>query len=359
MPRSDLVDLDVTEAEIVGTIFGRSLQRSDDLWVAGEETMESLSGRGSYCATLVVDDGERKSLVALRDPKGIKPLCLGRREQTYFLASETTALPDDGEFLDFVKPGEMVLVSENGLERRELQPEPQTLCVFEYIYYASGGSDLEHGNVFDVRRRDGLELAKLYPLELDAAVPIPDSGRGVSVGIAEGLGIPYIEGLERVKGSLRTYMIADPEDRVRAVRSKFKPIAVMLRGKRVAVGEDSIVKGSITRYGAIYKLKEGGVTEVYLMVSCPPYAYVCFRDFRRPERLAAQGLSERDIHEVNQIMAERIGTDYVCYQTREILLKVIGSQNLCMACLDGRYPIKKKFLPEGYESSIDQEKLFR
>jgi len=332
-----------------------------DFYQGADRFMSRYSGRGAYCITALIEEDEEISLVVLRDPKGIKPLCLGRKDDTYVVASETCALDENYvEFVRDVEPGELIVMTKDGLHSEIIKNEKHAHCMFEWIYFGNIRSSIEGIPVAEVREKLGKMLAQKYPLDVDIVGASPDSGRGVAQGFADELNvikgryIPYREAIIKKAGSPKTFQIEMEKARELAARHKFGIVAHYTEGKRIAVGEDSIVRGTVSKSGYVTLLRKlGGVKEVDIIVSCPPLVSPCFKKFD-DSRIAA-GLHGKPIEETNKIVADRIGADSVCYSTLDIAREAIGLEDLCMGCLTTEYPIKKEFLPKGsgYSSTCD------
>jgi amidophosphoribosyltransferase len=330
--------------EVIKTVFLEHLEETGDIFTAAEKLMDSLQGRGSYNLVIMVKGPEGLSLVCLRDPKGIKPLCLGKRDNEFMVASETKALDAvEASYLKDVEPGEVIVISKDGLASKKLKEEDHAHCAFEWVYFADPTSSIEGRNVYMVRKRLGQALAEKYPLSVDMVIASPDSGRGVALGYSQALGKPFEEAVIKNPGAKRTFQVEDPAERIKAARSKFYIIQEMINGKRVALGDDSIVRGTVVRDGMIYKLRKSGAKEVHLVISCPALCYPCFKD-PQSKVYAAYGLHQMPADEVGRMVAKKLGADSVCYPSVEILEEAINHPGLCKACMDGKYPVDERFL---------------
>jgi amidophosphoribosyltransferase len=297
--------------------------------------------RGAYSLVFMTRD----TLIAVRDPNGVRPLCLGKLDDDsgWVVASETCALNVAGaEFVREVAPGEILFINKNGLESVHLQeplsyvaPRP-ALCVFEFIYLARPDSQLLDQNVHQARRRMGEMLAKQAPVEADVVIGVPDSGTPAAIGYAAGAGIPYQEGLIKNRYIQRTFIQPDQTQRELGVRMKLTPLRDVLEGKRVVVVEDSIVRGTTTRR-IVRMLREAGAREVHLRISSPPYRWPCFYGIDTAARkdLIAYEKSVEEIRAHN-------GADSLAYLSMDNLIEAVGhpKQNFCRACFDGEYPIQ-------------------
>ncbi|HVF10109.1 MAG TPA: amidophosphoribosyltransferase, partial [Abditibacteriaceae bacterium] len=306
-----------------------------------EEALLEMMRRvgGAYSLVMMT----RTSLIALRDPNGVRPLCLGKlREGGWVVASETCALNVVGaDFVREIEPGEILFITQEGLESvyfkepaegRENRP---ALCIFEFIYLARPDSQLLEHNVHQARRRMGELLAKQAPVEADVVIGVPDSGLPAAIGYATGSGIPYQEGLIKNRYIQRTFIQPDQTQRELGVRLKLTPLRDVLEGKRVVVVEDSIVRGTTTRR-IVQMIRDAGAREVHLRISSPPYQWPCFYgiDTAARKHLIAYG---RDIEEIRQ----HNGADSLSYLSMENLVKAVQQPKhvFCRACFDGEYPI--------------------
>ncbi len=285
----------------------------------------------------------REKLIGVRDPHGIRPLVLGRLDETYILASETCALDIIGaEFVRDVEPGEIVVVDEKGL--RSIKPfakTPQRLCIFEYIYFARPDSVVEGRNVYEVRKRIGAELARESHVEADLVVPVPDSGVPSAIGYAEESGIPFELGIIRNHYVGRTFI--EPSDNIRhlGVKLKHNANAAYLKGKRVILVDDSIVRGT-TSMKIVDMVRGAGAKEVHMRVSSPPTTHSCFYgvDTPKSEKLMAAKYSVEEI-------AKHIGVDTLSYISYDGLYSAVANiardpdqPRYCDACFTGDYPIR-------------------
>jgi amidophosphoribosyltransferase len=333
------------------TLFSRSLDEKGDFFKAGDKVMEELHGRGSYCVATLVERKDGLYLVFYRDPKGIKPYCLGRKEDTYIVASESKALDAiEAELIKDIVPGEMGVVSKKGFESRRLHEEKPAHCSFEWVYFADPTSVIEGRSVYMVRKALGAKLAQRYAdkIDVDMVMASPDSGRGVALGFQQELSrikdrfIPYEEASIKNPGAKRTFQVEDPEERKLAARTKFHMVKDAVRGMNVAVGDDSIVRGVVFRHGMVYKLRKAGAKSVIPVISCPPLKYPCIKDPKGKE-FAAQGM-EGSVEEIGRKIAEKLDVDMVLYPTLDELREAIGVPGLGTACFDGKYPVSEDLL---------------
>lgn len=325
----------VTDSEVLVELLARNAidQPGDGGLVRTlEATLPSL--RGAF--SLVVMD--QKTLVGVRDPHGFRPLCLGRLETGWVLASETAALDIVGAtFERELEPGEMVVVTADGV--RSLRPfgptvVPARLCIFEFVYFARPDSRLYAQDVHGARVRMGRMLATESPVDADVVVPVPESGIPAAQGFAAVSGIPYEDGLTKNRYVGRTFIQPSQLLRDRGIRLKLNPIRSTLEGKRVVLVDDSIVRGSTTKQ-LVQMVRDAGATEVHLRVSSPPYKHPCFygMDTTDESKLIAARM------EVDEIR-EHLDADSLHYLSLPGLLEATGAAEVgfCTACLSGDYP---------------------
>ena len=280
------------------------------------------------------------SVFAARDPLGIRPLCLGQRGDGWIVASETCALDNLGaEFVREIAPGEVVVIGRDGI-RSSIWPgvneeRSRALCVFELIYFSRPDSALDGHLVHSRRQEMGAELAREHPVDADLVIGIPDSSTAAAVGYALASGIPFSEGLIKNRYVGRTFI--EPEQRLRdlGVRQKFNALGEVIKGKRIVVVDDSIVRGTTTPH-VVSLLRRAGATEVHMRVCAPPIRHPCFMGVdmaSRQELLAANNT----IPEIREF----IGADSLGYLSVGGLMRVVGGTDggFCDACFTGNYPV--------------------
>ena len=290
--------------------------------------------KGAYSLLIITED----SLIAVRDPYGFRPLCLGRLGEGYVVASESCALDTVGAtWMRDVEPGEMVIIDKQGLRSiRALSRRRKAHCIFEYIYFARPDSEMDGFQVSRVRREMGRQLAREYPAEVDLVIPVPDSGTSAARGYAEQSGIPFEEGLMKNRYIGRTFIQPNQDTRDLGVRLKLNPMKHILEGKRVLMVDDSLVRGT-TSSKIVRMLRDAGVKEVYLCLSSPPVVRSCYYgiDTSNEDELIAARLTLEQIK-------SKIGVDGLHYLSIEGLLNIFGEyrDNFCTACFDGKYPVE-------------------
>ncbi|MEM1993863.1 MAG: amidophosphoribosyltransferase [Nitrososphaerales archaeon] len=314
-----------------------------------EELAPELNG--AYCFTILTKAGE---VYAARDERGFRPLCLGWHDETssYVVASESCALSVIGaQLIRDVKPGEIIRIKRGIIETHMFaESERPAHCAFEYTYFANPSSTLDGVSVYEARKRLGQELARLYKIEADIVIPVPDSARPAALGFSQVSGIPLEEGLMKdrysKKGGLRSFIEPALKDRLEINRWVL-PVEQTVRGKRVVLIDDSIVRGTSSRT-IIKALRKAGAKSISLLSTYPPIRYPCFAgiDFPTKEELVAHkiGSDVEDLAEINKRVAEEVGADFVGYNTLEGLAKGICKPltDLCTSCHTGNYSCLKK-----------------
>lgn len=291
--------------------------------------------RGAFSATVLSGD----AVAGFRDPYGVRPLCLGDLEGDPVIASETAALDIIGaRFVREIQPGEIVMVDrEHGLrsERVSLPGARPALCIFEFIYFARPDSVIAGRTLHVVRQEMGRHLALEAPVEADLVVPVPDTGIPAAIGYSNASGIPYTEGLIKNRYVYRTFIQPDQEMRQRGIRMKLNPLADVIRGRRLVVVDDSIVRGNTTGK-LVQMLYAAGAKEVHLRISSPPIKWPCFYGIDMATRAELIAASKS----VEEIRAH-VGATSLHYLTLEGLQESTGlpRDHFCRACFDGDYPI--------------------
>lgn len=298
-----------------------------------EEAVSSVSKTltGGY-ALLVISP---QKLIGIRDPYGLKPLCLGRKDTSYILASESTALAAvDAEFIRDILPGEMISITKDGIDSQMIMEVPRKAhCIFEYIYFARLDSVIDGVSVYDARIRGGMSLAKRYPVEADVVTGVPDSGLAAAAGFAKQSGIPFELAFAKNSYVGRTFIKPTQEERMSAVHMKLRIIESVVKDKRVVLIDDSIVRGT-TIANLIYMMRKAGAKEVHVRISSPPFLYPCYYGTDVPDNseLIANKYSTEEIR-------QKIGADSLGYMLQEDLNEMTGDLGVCKACFDNNYPV--------------------
>jgi len=280
-----------------------------------------------------------KQLIGVRDPRGFRPLVLGRLKKGYVLASETCALSlIDAEFLREIQPGEMVIIDEEGVRSfHPFAPRAHARCIFEHVYFARPDSIVFGHSVYEARVNMGRELARQHPVEADLVIPVPDSGVPAAIGYSQESGIPFGMGLVRSHYVGRTFIEPTQSIRHFGVRLKLSALRGVLENKRIVVVDDSIVRGTTSRK-IVKMLRAAGAREIHLRISSPPTTWPCYYGVDTPNRqeLIAASHTEEEI-------ARYVTADTLGYLGLEGLWRAVGSGDgagYCDACFTGRYPVR-------------------
>ena len=318
-----------TDTEVIINLIAR--HSSDPLAEAIIKATGDL--KGSYSLLIMTKD----TLIGVRDPFGVRPMCLGKLANAYIVASESCVFSSIGaKFIRDLEPGEIIFIDSDGVHSFHLPKVPrQALCVFEYIYFARPDSDIDGLNVHLARKAMGRQLAKQFKGKADVVIPVPDTGVSTAIGFAEASGIPYDVGLIKNTYVGRTFIQPNQEMRDLGVRIKLNPVGGALKGKRVVIIDDTIVRGT-TSGKIIHLLREAGAKEVHMCVSAPPITHPCYYGIDtsvRKELIASA-------HSVEEIR-RYIEADSLTYLDMDGLIKAVApKEQLCMACFDGKYPIE-------------------
>ncbi|ACL70957.1 amidophosphoribosyltransferase [Halothermothrix orenii] len=321
------------DTEVIAHLIARS--QYNDIPSALLDSLKTIEG--AYSLVVLTRD----KLIGVRDPRGFRPLVMGKLGEGIVLASETCALNIIGaEYVRDIEPGEMVVIDENGVQSYSFNPEVEPrFCIFEYIYFARPDSSFNGNNVHLIRKDMGRQLAREAGdllKKIDVVVPVPDSGISSAQGFAEESGLPFQYGLIKNRYVGRTFINPTQEMRNLKVRMKLNPIKNIIRGKNIALIDDSIVRGTTSRQ-IVNMLKEAGARDVHLFVSSPPVTHSCYYglDTSNRQELIASRLNVKDI-------AREIGADSLTYLSIEGLLSTVErkEKGCCVACFSGDYPTR-------------------
>lgn len=302
-----------------------------------EEAVQRAAAKMKGAYSIVVMSPRK--LIGARDPYGFKPLCIGKRDNSYIITSETCALETIGaEFVRDVKPGEVVTINGEGEISSDMtnaiDPCKQGRCIFEYIYFARTDSTIDGVGVYHSRILAGKALAESYPVDADLVVGVPDSGLVAAKGYSEQSGIPYGMAFHKNSYVGRTFIKPKQSERVSSVKIKLNVIPEVVKGKRIVMVDDSIVRGT-TCANIIKMLKKAGAKEVHVRISSPPFLHPCFfgTDVPSNEQLIAHTHTQEEIRQL-------IGADSLGYMEIEKLKDMVGDLKYCDACFTGKYPMK-------------------
>lgn len=318
-----------TDSESILNLIARNNKRGIE--TAIKNTMSLL--KGAYALVITTKD----SLIGVRDPHGLRPLCIGKTRDGYVLASESCALDIlDAEFLRDVEPGEIVIINKDGLSSIEPSSWCQkNVCIFELIYFARPDSKIDGYSVYNFRKKSGEILAKQKKIDADIVIPVPDSGIPAAIGYSKASGIPYGEGLVKNRYVGRTFIQPTQEMRENAVKIKLSPLKENIEGKRVIMIDDSIVRGTTCKR-IVEQIKKAGAKEVHVCITSPPVQYCCYFGIDTPYREYLIG-ANMNVDEIRDFL----GADSLTYLTCENLSEVCGGPGgFCKACFDGKYPME-------------------
>ena len=324
-----------SDSDVVGALLAHGAA-DKTLEQAALELLPTL--RGAFCLTFQ----DENTLYAARDPHGIRPLSLGRLDRGWVVASETAALDIVGaSFVRDIEPGELLAIDNDGVRSSRFAEATPKLCVFEHVYLARPDSVINGRSVHSARVDIGRRLAREVPADGDLVIPVPESGTPAAVGFAQESGIPYGQGLMKNAYVGRTFIQPSQTIRQLGIRLKLNPLKEVIRGKRLVVVDDSIVRGN-TQRALIRMLREAGAAEIHVRIASAPVRWPCFYgiDFASPAELIANGM-ESEEHMVEGVR-QAIGADSLGYISVDEMIAATGEERsrLCAACFDGNYPIE-------------------
>jgi len=322
----------VFESSIDSEVIIKLLSKysDDNILKSIEKTMDLISG--AYALVIMTEN----ELVGIRDPHGLRPLCLGELDGGYVLASESCAIDAMGATLiRDVEPGEIIIINKEGITCSYYsKKKKRASCVFEYVYFARPDSIIDGANVYEVRKNSGRILAKEHPIYADMVIAVPDSSIPVALGYAEELGLTFGEGLFKSRYVGRTFIEPDQPSRERALKLKLSPLTKNVKGKSIVLVDDSIVRGTTSKR-IVSELRKAGAREVHLRISSPPVAYSCYFGIDTPDRNDLLGAT-KSIEEIREL----VGADSLGYISLDGLLESIElpKEYFCSACFNGDYP---------------------
>jgi len=320
-----------SDTEVVANLLARY---SQDNKIEDALARCIMDAKGAFALLIMTED----RLVGVRDPMGIRPLCLGELNGNYILASESAALDTVGATLiRDVNPGEIVVIDQDGLHSRQVIDSPRRAhCIFEYIYFARPDSTIDQVNVYQARREMGRQLARECNIDADMVISVPDSGTSSALGYAEEAGLPFEEGLMKNRYVGRTFIQPTQKMRELGVKLKLNAIDEVVCGKRIIMVDDSIVRGTTSKK-IVQMLREAGATEVHMVVASPPTRFPCYYgiDTSRREELIASTMDKTEIEKF-------IGADSLHYLSMEAMFAAMksGEDTFCSACFSGKYPME-------------------
>ena len=327
--RAKLLDKSATDTAVLTALLSGDPDRT--LEMTALEVLPLL--RGAFSIAFM----DEQALYAARDPQGVRPLVLGRLDRGWVVASETAALDIVGaSFVREVEPGEFITIDADGLRAQRFAPAEPKGCVFEYVYLARPDTTIAGKSVNAARVTMGRTLAREFPVEADLVIPVPESGTPAAIGYATESGIPFAQGLTKNAYVGRTFIQPSQTIRQLGIRLKLNPLREVIRGKRLVVVDDSIVRGN-TQRALIRMLREAGAAEIHVRISSPPVKWPCFYgiDFATRAELIANGLSAAEV-------GASLGADSLGYISLEGMIAATDqpASRLCAACFTGAYPIE-------------------
>lgn len=348
-----------SELELSGAIFHTTSDTETIAYIIIRERLRTNSMEKAVSAAMKVLDGayslvlmSPQKLICARDPHGFRPLCYGKTlEGAYVIASESCALSAVGaEFIRDVEPGEIIAFTDDGVTsyREHCHACDKRTCIFEYIYFARPDSVIDNVSVYEARLRAGRLLAKHHPADADVVIGVPDSGLDAALGFSQESGIPYGMGLVKNKYIGRTFIAPEQELRLDQVRIKLSAIETSVKGKRVVLIDDSIVRGT-TSQRIVKLLREAGAKEIHMRISAPPFLHPCYygTDIDSEENLIA-------FHHTVEEIAKIIGVDSLGYLATDELRELVGNDDYCSACFTNEYPTS---IPKGGSKNRFEQKL--
>lgn len=319
------------DSEVIASLIARKAY-DNDLLSAIEMTMDRLSG--SYAVAIMTED----TLVGVRDPNGIRPLCIGELDGGYVLASETCALDAVGaEFIRDVMPGEIVVIDKNGIRTHIVKGcGNSALCIFEFVYFARTDSTMDGISIYDARYEAGRLLAKAHPADADLVIGVPDSALTAAMGYASESGIPFGDGLVKNRYVGRTFIQPDQSMREKGVQIKLNALRRNVAGKRIVLVDDSIVRGTTSKK-IVEMLRNAGAKEVHMRISSPPICSPCYFGIDTPNREQLLGATNT-IEGIRKIL----GANSLGYLNTQDLHKTVhgATSGFCTGCFTGEYPME-------------------
>ena len=348
---------------------GISLMQEGISFEAGEKLLDKLSGRATFALTALVHDGKEVYLIALNDAKAFEPFCYATIDGTFIASSESCSHRRLNGLTEKEYDGaEMTICSSNGIETRRLREEPLMPDIFQGVYFGNVASLFRGKEIFQIRRELGLELTDYYKASrADIVIPNPESGWGGTVGIAEGLKKELLPALIKLPQAIRTFQEGGRQARSQEVGLKFGGIDSLLKGRNIAMGDDSIVRGSVSEGGSMWVVYNAGAKFVEFWISYGPMFFPSFKEWHRGieclHELAAQRAFKDDnpydksLDEINRAVAKLVGVDEVKYNLQERIESVAGPGSF--QALDASYPIDEEFWPDWLKKEFDKFNRYR
>ena len=352
------------KTEIVGALLHKYLTEDGISHDAGKKLVDKLHGRATFSLTALIHDSNQTYMVALNDTQAFEPFCYGTIDDVFVVSSESCSHRRLGGFIERDYNGaEMTICSQNGIETTRLRTEPMMPDIFQGVYFGNVASLFRGKEIFQIRKELGYELVDYYKdSNADIVIPNPESGWGVTVGIAEGLGKPLFPALIKLPQAVRTFQEGARKIRFAETGLKFGAIDSLLLGKNIAMGDDSIVKGTVCEGGSVWAVRNAGVKNIEFWVSYGPMKFPSFKEWHRGieclEELAVQRAFKDDnpydksIEDTNKVIAKLIEVDEIKYNMQERIKKVAGEGSF--QALDASYPIAEFYWPDWLKKEVDR-----
>ena len=357
------------KTEVVGSLLHQYMLQEGISFAAGEKLIRTLSGRGTFALTALVYDGSEIHLIALNDDKAFEPFCHATIDGAFVACSESCSHRRLGGTTEKeYDSAEMTICSSKGIETRRLMNKPIMPDIFQGVYFGNVASMFRGKEIFQIRRELGLGLTQQYPVSrADVVIPNPESGWGVTVGIAEGLGKKLLPALIKLPQAVRTFQESARKTRTQEVGLKFGGIDSLLKAKNVAMGDDSIVRGTVSEGGSVWVVYNAGAKFVEFWISYGPMVFPSFKEWHRGvdclHELAARRAFpdgnpyDKSLDEINGAVARLIGVDEVRYNTLEGIKEVAGDGSF--QALDASYPIDEIYWPDWLKGEVERYYRYR
>ena len=351
------------KTEVVGALLHKCISKEGITFAAGECFLETLKGRATFALTALVHDGKDVYMIALNDATAFEPFCYATIDNTFVVSSESCSHRRLGGNIEReYDGGEMTICSPNGIETKRLKEEAMMPDIFQGVYFGNVASLYRGKEIFQIRQELGHELVDYYKSSIaDIVIPNPESGWGVTVGIAEGLKTGLYPALIKLPQAVRTFQEGERHTRSKEVGLKFGGIDSLLRDKNIAMGDDSIVRGSVSEGGSVWVVYNAGAKFIEFWISYGPMFFPSFKEWDRGreclEELAVQRAFpgsnpyDKSLDEINKAVAELVGVDEVKYNTKERIQKVAGEGSF--QAMDASYPIDEAFWPDWLKTEVD------
>ncbi|MDB9822913.1 hypothetical protein OAC89_04355 [Deltaproteobacteria bacterium] len=357
------------KTEIIGALLHKYITEEGIGFGAGEKLLDKVRGRATFALTALVYDGKETSLVTLNDARAFEPFCCGTIDGTFIASSESCSHRRLGGMIEKeYDGGEMTICSSSGVETKRLREETMFPDIFQGVYFGNVASLFRGKEVFQIRRELGVNLAKHYKnSQADVVIPNPESGWGVTVGIAEGLGKNLFPALIKLPQAVRTFQEGERQPRSKEVGLKFGGIDSILKNRKIAMGDDSIVRGSVSEGGSVWVVYNAGAKFIEFWISYGPMFFPSFKEWHRGieclHELAAQRAFkdgnpyDKNEEEINKSVAKLVGVDEVKYNSLERIRDVAGDGSF--QALDASYPIAEEFWPDWLKGEVEKYNQYR